>query len=252
MSMLRNIQYPPPHRKAKFYKSEEGAVRSITPGKSPQDDTQSVSARCTEDLDIGKDPWAIVSITVLGIFLFLMVAGTLAEFSVGPRLLRLANLINTFVPSSSPSDPVGIGISSSTLSEEMGKPREHRNEGFELSESLHPYRKAMDDGKSATDRLATQRQSGESHDKPSNDTGIRPSELHKQIAETYSEGSMSGSRVYQWCTWFENGRTSLDGAPKSGRPKTSTNEENTTRFDELIKCERLMKILENALKFEIP
>ncbi|GFO05470.1 histone-lysine N-methyltransferase SETMAR [Plakobranchus ocellatus] len=63
---------------------------------------------------------------------------------------------------------------------------------------------------------------------------------------------MSRSRVYQWCTWFGEGRTSLGDEPKSGRPKTSTNEENTTRVDELIRCDRRMKIREIALKLKIP
>ncbi|GFO14400.1 histone-lysine N-methyltransferase SETMAR [Plakobranchus ocellatus] len=63
---------------------------------------------------------------------------------------------------------------------------------------------------------------------------------------------MSRSRVYQWCTWFGEGRTSLGDEPKSGRPKTSTNEENITRVDELIRCDRRMKIREIALKLEIP
>ncbi|GFR86711.1 histone-lysine N-methyltransferase SETMAR [Elysia marginata] len=48
------------------------------------------------------------------------------------------------------------------------------------------------------------------------------------------------------------GRRSLDDEPKSGRPKTSINEENTTRVDELIKCDRRMKIREIALKLQIP
>ncbi|GFS08484.1 histone-lysine N-methyltransferase SETMAR [Elysia marginata] len=52
---------------------------------------------------------------------------------------------------------------------------------------------------------------------------------------------MSTSRVYQWCTWFGEGRTSLDDEPKSGRLKTSANEEKTTLVDELIKCDRRMK-----------
>ncbi|GFO41773.1 histone-lysine N-methyltransferase SETMAR [Plakobranchus ocellatus] len=82
--------------------------------------------------------------------------------------------------------------------------------------------------------------------------GTKPSEFHKQIAETYGEGAMSRSRVYQWCTWFGEGRTSLGDEPKSGRPKTSTNEENTTRVDELIRYYRRMKIREIALKLEIP
>ncbi|GFO21406.1 histone-lysine N-methyltransferase SETMAR [Plakobranchus ocellatus] len=63
---------------------------------------------------------------------------------------------------------------------------------------------------------------------------------------------MSRSRVYQWCTWFGEGRTSLGDEPKSCRPKTSTNEENTTRVIELIRCDRRMKIREIALKLEIP
>ncbi|GFO48549.1 histone-lysine N-methyltransferase SETMAR [Plakobranchus ocellatus] len=82
--------------------------------------------------------------------------------------------------------------------------------------------------------------------------GTKPSEIHKQIPETYGEGAMSRSRVYQWCTWFGEGRTSLGDEPKSGRPKTSTNEEKTTRVDELIRCDRRMKIREIALKLEIP
>ncbi|GFO06062.1 cytochrome c oxidase assembly protein cox15-like protein [Plakobranchus ocellatus] len=61
--------------------------------------------------------------------------------------------------------------------------------------------------------------------------GTKPSEIHKQIAETYGEGAMPRSRVYQWCTWFGEGRTSLGDDPKSGRPKTSTDEENTTQDD---------------------
>ncbi|GFR79526.1 histone-lysine N-methyltransferase SETMAR [Elysia marginata] len=65
--------------------------------------------------------------------------------------------------------------------------------------------------------------------------GIRHSEIYKPIAETYGEGATSRFRVYQWCAWFGVGRTSLDDEPKSGRPKTSTNEENTTRVDEHIK-----------------
>ncbi|GFO04384.1 histone-lysine N-methyltransferase SETMAR [Plakobranchus ocellatus] len=82
--------------------------------------------------------------------------------------------------------------------------------------------------------------------------GTKPSEILKQIAETHDEGAMSRSRVYQWCTWFVEGRTSLGDEPMSGRPKTSTNEENTTRVDEVIRCDRRMKIREIALKLEIP
>ncbi|GFR83841.1 histone-lysine N-methyltransferase SETMAR [Elysia marginata] len=82
--------------------------------------------------------------------------------------------------------------------------------------------------------------------------GNEASEIHKQIAETYGESATSRFRVYQWCTWFGEGRTRLDDEPKSGRPKTSTNEENTTRVNEHIKCDRRMKIREITLKLQIP
>ncbi|GFR92048.1 histone-lysine N-methyltransferase SETMAR [Elysia marginata] len=62
---------------------------------------------------------------------------------------------------------------------------------------------------------------------------------------------MSKPQVYQWCTWFGEGRTSLNDGLRSGRSKTSTNEENATRVDELIKCDRRIKKSEVALKLEI-
>ncbi|GFS10256.1 histone-lysine N-methyltransferase SETMAR [Elysia marginata] len=63
---------------------------------------------------------------------------------------------------------------------------------------------------------------------------------------------MSRSRVHQKCTWFGENRTSVDDEPKSARPKTSTDKENTSRVDELIKCDWRMKIYEIALKLETP
>ncbi|GFS04493.1 histone-lysine N-methyltransferase SETMAR [Elysia marginata] len=81
---------------------------------------------------------------------------------------------------------------------------------------------------------------------------MRPSEIHIQIAETYGDGAMSRSRVYQWWFWFGGSRTSLDDEPKFGGLKTSTTEKDITRVDELIKCDRRMKIREIALKLEIP
>ncbi|GFS18615.1 histone-lysine N-methyltransferase SETMAR [Elysia marginata] len=80
--------------------------------------------------------------------------------------------------------------------------------------------------------------------------GIRPSDIHKQAAETYGEGAMSRPRVHQWFTWFGEGRTSLDDEPKFARPKTSTNEENTTLVDELIKDEDTRDCFETRVSKE--
>ena len=62
---------------------------------------------------------------------------------------------------------------------------------------------------------------------------------------------MSKPRVYQWCTWFGEGWTSLEDEPKSGRPKTATDEDSKSRVDVLLKSDRRMKIPEIALKLEM-
>ncbi|GFO01490.1 histone-lysine N-methyltransferase SETMAR-like protein [Plakobranchus ocellatus] len=59
------------------------------------------------------------------------------------------------------------------------------------------------------------------------------------------------TRDYQWCSWFKDGRTSLQDEPRSGRPNTA-NDWNTARVDELIKVDRRMKLKEISLKLDIP
>ncbi|GFO04866.1 histone-lysine N-methyltransferase SETMAR [Plakobranchus ocellatus] len=63
---------------------------------------------------------------------------------------------------------------------------------------------------------------------------------------------MSMTQVYQWCSWFKDGRTSLQNEPRSGRPNTANNDRNTARVDELIKVDRRVKLKEISLKLDIP
>ncbi|GFN80954.1 histone-lysine N-methyltransferase SETMAR-like protein [Plakobranchus ocellatus] len=63
---------------------------------------------------------------------------------------------------------------------------------------------------------------------------------------------MSMTQVYQCCSWFKDGRTSLRDEPRSGRPNTANNEWNTARVDELIKVDRRMKLKEISMKLDIP
>ncbi|GFN94370.1 histone-lysine N-methyltransferase SETMAR [Plakobranchus ocellatus] len=63
---------------------------------------------------------------------------------------------------------------------------------------------------------------------------------------------MSMTQVYQWCSWFKDGRTSLHDEPRSGRPDTANNDWNTARVDELIKVDRRVKLKEISLKLDIP
>ncbi|GFO26986.1 histone-lysine N-methyltransferase SETMAR [Plakobranchus ocellatus] len=56
---------------------------------------------------------------------------------------------------------------------------------------------------------------------------------------------MSMTQVYQWCSWFKDGRTNLQDEPRSGCP-------NTALVDELIKVDRRVKLKEISLKLDIP
>ncbi|GFR70686.1 histone-lysine N-methyltransferase SETMAR [Elysia marginata] len=88
-------------------------------------------------------------------------------------------------------------------------------------------------------------------DKPRPHKSSKPSpplESSAPSEKSSSIMSVKDVRVIQSCTWFGEGRTSLDDESKSRRPKPSTDEENTTRVDELIKCDKSMKIRQIALE----
>ncbi|GFN95696.1 histone-lysine N-methyltransferase SETMAR [Plakobranchus ocellatus] len=58
---------------------------------------------------------------------------------------------------------------------------------------------------------------------------------------------MSMTQVYQWCSWFKDGRTSLQDEPSSGRPNTGNNDWKTARVDD-----SRVKLEEISLKLDIP
>ncbi|GFO21755.1 histone-lysine N-methyltransferase SETMAR [Plakobranchus ocellatus] len=82
--------------------------------------------------------------------------------------------------------------------------------------------------------------------------GTKCSVIYREIVENYGEHAMAMTQVYQWCTWFKDGRTSLQDEPRSGRPNTANNDWNTARVDELIKVGRRVKLKEISLKLDIP
>ncbi|GFO30235.1 nose resistant to fluoxetine protein 6-like [Plakobranchus ocellatus] len=108
-----------------------------------------IHMECTADLNIGDDPWAVVAVIVLSIFLALMVAGTLTEFCVGSKTRRRSEFINAFINSNSSADlHSGIinngisnngisnigNISSITANGGVSKPSGFINGGFEMRE----------------------------------------------------------------------------------------------------------------------
>ncbi|GFO22956.1 hras-like suppressor 3 [Plakobranchus ocellatus] len=82
--------------------------------------------------------------------------------------------------------------------------------------------------------------------------GTKCSVIYREIVENYGEQAMSMTQVYLWCSWFKDGRTSLQDEPRSGRPDTANNDRNTARVEELIKVDRRVKLKEISPKLDIP
>ncbi|GFN90247.1 histone-lysine N-methyltransferase SETMAR [Plakobranchus ocellatus] len=82
--------------------------------------------------------------------------------------------------------------------------------------------------------------------------GTKCSVIYREVVENYGEHAMSMTQVYLWCSWFKDGRTSLQDEPRFGRPNTANNDWSTARVDELIKVDRRVKLKEISLKIDIP
>ena len=61
--------------------------------------------------------------------------------------------------------------------------------------------------------------------------GKNPTEIHSELTSVYGKDVMSKTGVYQWCSMFEAGRSSIDRAPGSGRPQSSLTQDNIARVD---------------------
>ena len=65
--------------------------------------------------------------------------------------------------------------------------------------------------------------------------------LGKSAAETivmlktaYGDAALSKTRVYEWFSRFKNGEISIEDQPRSGRPATSSSDENVDKINVLV------------------
>ena len=56
--------------------------------------------------------------------------------------------------------------------------------------------------------------------------GKNPTEALKLLQDVYGDDAMSRARVFEWHRRFKEGREDVEDDPRSGRPSTSTTEEN--------------------------
>ena len=82
--------------------------------------------------------------------------------------------------------------------------------------------------------------------------GNNPTEIHSELTSVYGKDVMSKTGVYQWCSMFEAGRSSIDRAPGSGRPQSSLTQNNIARVDHLIREDRRRSIKDLSNDLDLP
>ena len=66
------------------------------------------------------------------------------------------------------------------------------------------------------------------------------------LTKAYGESAMSKTRVYEWYKRFQDGREDVEDGERSGRPSTSTTDENVEKVKEMVMNDRRITIREVA------
>lgn len=75
---------------------------------------------------------------------------------------------------------------------------------------------------------------------------LTPKEIHDDMQTTLGESAPSYTTVKKWVAEFKRGRENIEDDPRSGRPMTSTTEENINKVCDLILKDRRLTIREIA------
>jgi histone-lysine N-methyltransferase SETMAR len=64
-----------------------------------------------------------------------------------------------------------------------------------------------------------------------------PSETLRMLEKAYGKAAMKKTQVYKWHKRFRDGRASVNDDPRSGRPSTSTNDNNIERVRNVVRSD---------------
>ena len=81
--------------------------------------------------------------------------------------------------------------------------------------------------------------------------GVKGAEIRARLCTQYVDNAFPRRSVYEWIEMFKNGRTSVMGAERSGRPSTSSTDEKLEEARTIILTDRRVIIEEIALQLDI-
>jgi hypothetical protein len=81
--------------------------------------------------------------------------------------------------------------------------------------------------------------------------GTSPVEIHRQFLEEYGANVMSWKHVWVWCTAFDNCTTDVQDEQRSGRPSTSTTDDDACLIEGLIQENRRIRLRDIADELNI-
>ena len=76
--------------------------------------------------------------------------------------------------------------------------------------------------------------------------GMTPKEIHADMVQTLAEASPSYATVKKWAAEFRRGRNSTKDDPRSGRPKTSTSDEQVDAIHRMVSDDKCLTVQQIA------
>ena len=76
--------------------------------------------------------------------------------------------------------------------------------------------------------------------------GKTPTEIHSSLMEVCGVEAVDRSTISRWAQRFHKGRLSIENDPKSGQPRTSTDDQRVERVLQILQEDRRMKCEEIA------
>jgi len=76
--------------------------------------------------------------------------------------------------------------------------------------------------------------------------GLTSNEINSKFIKVYVDCTASFSTIKKWAAEFKRGRTSLEGDPREGRPKSATTPEIIEQVHDMVLDDKRMKVREIA------